>query len=955
MSPSVTFFSDLALRSHFICRSCSVSIQAAQRAAARPRWPAAAAALQTTATTTTAGATSVRTITSQATTARSRAGRSGPGPQQHAEPFGWEGRSAGSEAASAKETSQANRDDDVDDGEDGDGGDYTVRYFDQGDDGKVRLVGDSDGADSISNLNAELKQQLSELESKLRETMALAKTLGKNAPVKRRAERLRKRYNMIKEVEREADNIGDDVAEAAAAAALVKIDDTGLTVNARRHVKNLNSILRAAVQRLGHTAAAGGADSGGVGIDTKLITALWSRYGAARAGLAEAWGNVPTAAWTCLWDVLAWDDSATDTSTTPTAKNPRRMAHIYYLAKDMQAAGVALTDAQQLLAMEAMFVEGWPADALDNWKRTAATLGTRPATATDYWELGVRMCARHGDLERAERAASRLFSDDYSTARSGARVEEEARKGNPRVLFQLIRSAAARDAQDTAWTAYQQLRALIDGHAGSTADHEGMTIEDYDEVVSCFLTANQTEAAFAVFVDMMFSGARAVHRPARTAGALPSAVANHFFFGKWLKRLIGAGDLDGAYRVLLFMQARGVMPAAVQVNGLLGAWLRSGTAANQALADAVAWRMIASRQLFVSLRQREAQMEWPLKLHQVAAPTRRTSAADDNAVDKADGKADADQLTFVPRASLETFALMADNYKNRGRIGQLEDLWAAFRACEMAATDAFMLNQLLGSYVHEGRVAEAHDLYRRMVHGGAADAGGSQKPVVPNPHTFLELFRSLAVHRQLWQSLTDEQCTADAALCRKLVADLVKFGPAMFPPQVFAKGSSSSTDHSKAEQDDAHRRAAGVVQALGRLVLHSFRKAGDYVGLLVCLQALPPLLRGQFDMSESLAIELVAESTDLGRDSPAMRRRIFKASEVVEALLRERHTQRQQQRQQRPPHDGDDSLSPAAFLSADLAAAVAHVYRLKCTGVPDEAFEAMCDAAVKDMRLGAFV
>ncbi len=39
--------------------------------------------------------------------------------------------------------------------------------------------------------------------------------------------------------------------------------------------------------------------------------------------------------------------------------NPNRMHHIYVLTQDMQSAGIPLEDDQQLLAIEAMFIEGF--------------------------------------------------------------------------------------------------------------------------------------------------------------------------------------------------------------------------------------------------------------------------------------------------------------------------------------------------------------------------------------------------------------------------------------------------------------------------------------------------------------------------------------------------------------------------------------------------------------------
>ncbi|KXJ95562.1 hypothetical protein Micbo1qcDRAFT_157550, partial [Microdochium bolleyi] len=51
------------------------------------------------------------------------------------------------------------------------------------------------------------------------------------------------------------------------------------------------------------------------------------------------------------------------------------------------------------------------------------------------------------------------------------------------------------------------------------------------------------------------------------------------------------------------MKKKGVIPRPVQVNGLLGAWLRSNSGDFMSQADTVAWEMINARIQFVQLRK----------------------------------------------------------------------------------------------------------------------------------------------------------------------------------------------------------------------------------------------------------------------------------------------------------------------------------------------------------------
>jgi len=685
----------------------------------------------------------------------------------------------------------------------------TFNFFEQELDGNLRRLRDGQ---EMSELMAEetTLAHLDELESKLKDAARLIKEI-EQSDVKGKAGRRRKRYNIL----------ADD--EDIRGPALATVGFTAKTTAVGRHrIDNLNKTLLVAAKKLEKGTFRG-----------KHITAVWGSYSLARKSLAESWDVVPAEIWEFLWDLLARD----------TNDNPNRMSHIFVLARDMASAHVPLSDERQLLALEAMFIEGHQKEAIENWRKAVATLGSKPGTVTGYWELGARMCSLSGDLPRAEAAVDALF-----------KVSPEA---DPRILFNVIRAYAKRDMKDKAWDAYRRLAERM----GSD-----MKIEDYDQVVSAFLLAGETEYALHIFVDMMFSGAINLHGSTR----LPSAVSNKFFFGKWLKRLIGAGDLDGAYNVLMLMQRKRIMPAAIQVNGLIGALMRSGSAPQLQRAEEIAMKMLESRRAFVDLRRREAGFEWPTRLL-------------GKAVSK-DG-----ELTFLPMATLETYSLLAQNYKDRGLHEQLETLWTAFKQAEIAS-DSFMMNQLLESYVLSGRHDDARELYGLMVH---------QREVLPDAYTFVTLFRSLGVNRLLWLSVTQEQKEHDAALCRQFFSDMVR---------------SSGAYLSRTEDT--------MLQALARTAIQTFRKVEDYVGLVVALRTLRAGFG--FKVSGATAVELIAE-TGVERDGPKARQRIFQAREVLEVLLR-RIKEGAELRGE--PLDID---SPGA-MEGILSAAVEEYFRHKVTG-----------------------
>ncbi|RYP34983.1 hypothetical protein DL767_004060 [Monosporascus sp. MG133] len=546
---------------------------------------------------------------------------------------------------------------------------------------------------------------------------------------------------------------------------------------AKALVRKLEEIVRAGVQeeqvpdrvstRTGQETPESGdsLELGEGAVKVRTLNRLWGLYSLARPVLSTRWETVSAPIWQLLWEVFA----------TESESNPNRMSHIYYLSKDMRSAGIRLTDDQQLLALEAMFISGWKKEAIENHKRLVTTLGAKPETFTKYWELGVRMYCLAGDVKRAQRSVAKIVESPYSK--------------DPRILLPLIRAYAADPVEvETAYKTYRQLRSLLDA---------SMTIEDYDQIIGFFLASGQTEHALRIFVEMMTWGS--IDSSGRAQS--PPNTANPFFLGKWLKRLIGHGDLTGAYNVLLHMKKKGVVAHAIQVNGLLGAWLRSEIADNIRQAEDVGWAMIDSRIQFVQDRRR---MSHPQRPHSLQ-PAR-------------DG---------WPLATMETFSLLADSYRTRRIHDKMEELWAAFREAEMPP-DTFMMNQLLFSYIQDGQGKHVpglcQDLSRK--YGLKAD-----------PWTFMALWQSLPINR-LW-TVRGKNHPNERPRGRALFAEMVESAPVFAPD--------------------------GVDPNLGRTVLHSFRKVRDHVGLLAAVRGLRhvfnflpsesvifELLLGSMDLEKSL-------------------------------------------------------------------------------------------------------
>ncbi|KAI2467715.1 hypothetical protein F4781DRAFT_400907 [Annulohypoxylon bovei var. microspora] len=640
----------------------------------------------------------------------------------------------------------------------------SVKYFEQGKEGKLRRLKDNDEfsqslMDPDGKTDSRLKQMEEQLEQATQFTKIVEDIWGKQG-----AEKLRKRA------------VSQDETPHKPSLLLPEEEDWS-TPQERTHIIQLNNMIR----------TVGMKSRGGV-VNQKRISSLWRYYSAARIALGKKPESVHGDIWDLLWQILAADH----------ANNPNRMSHIHTLAKDMEKAGVILSDDQQILAIEAAFITGPKEDAITAHKKLVTTLGTKPETFVEFWQLGLRMYCLTGDITRAERVASTLLESPY---------EKDAR-----FLLPFIRMCAENPTTlEQGFELYQRLRSALG---------DSITIEDYDQVISYFLASNQTEFAFYIFVEMMTSKAVDLRR----AHKVPPSLANPFFYGKWLKRLIGAGDLPGAHNVLLYMKSRGIMPQAIVVNGLIGAWLRSGTVDNIEKAEEVAWAMINTRMQFLGIRKDMKNLAAFVRLRQYGEGW--------------------------PRANLETFSLLAENYKERGVLAKMEELWAAFTKAEIAP-DSFILNQLLFSYLQDGQGKHVATLARDLT---------TQYRVQPDSWTFLVLWQALPVNRLIQIPLG--QFLDEISRTRSLFAEMVRSA------QIFATG--------------------GIDTQLARYILHSFRKLDDKHGLLLAYRALRQIFK--FAPPDFIALEMHVGAMDLERVGKSRGGlRLMHAGKQIESYLKRRH------------------------------------------------------------------
>ena len=655
-------------------------------------------------------------------------------------------------------------------------GSLDINFFTQEAPGKLRRLRDKDEfGDVAGGLDSEIATAIDDLEKQMINTAKMLQRMEKTGG-QDKADALRKQFKKTLRLQYKG-KTGPEAEEYG----LLRI--SGFSGPRQRTVANLNTFLaRDSVVKGGIPRA-------------KDLAECWKYYSAARKTLSLAWENVPKEVWNFLWMVMSWEGEGIE--------NPNRMQHIYVLAKDMQAAGVPLRDSQQLLAIEAMFIEGWEDEAIESWKKAVVTLGSKPETFTDYWELGVRMCCLHGDTDRAQRAADTLL--------------KSSKPPNARILLPIIRAMAAKEATVAqSWEAYTDMRTLLG---------ESMTIEDYDEVIAVFLTSDCTEYALQAFVDMMFSGAIDIRGRTR----LPLSVGNHFFIGKWLKRLIGVGDLEGAYKVVVYAQNKGITSSPIQLNGLIGAWLRSGSAENLEKAEDLAWSMVQARLDHVKLRQRRDVVQF---YHY-----------DPPATKKRDGEP---EFICQTKATAETFSLLAENYCSRRLHSRLQELFEVLKQAEIGTT-SFLMNQLIRSYSQNGEAEAAASLYQTMT---------KEQHIRPDGHTFLTLFNSLSVNRLVQRD--PELAKRDVASARQFFRDMVEANWTFDSPDIFAQ--------------------------LPRTILFSMLKANDYRGTIVAARAMKDMFA--FHPPETLLIELATGAGSLHIKTKRNMERLVAGRKTIETLMK---------------------------------------------------------------------
>jgi hypothetical protein len=410
---------------------------------------------------------------------------------------------------------------------------------------------------------------------------------------------------------------------------------------------------------------------------------LWRWYAMSRSWLKSDWNSIPPQVWQILWKEFSVE----------AADNPDRLAHIIVLGGDMEAAKVPLRPQQTLQYIEALYLQEDKADAISRWESVRHSLTLDERTAVEYWALGARMLANDGKPARAQEAMDVLLN--------GLAGVSEAR-----ALIPIMKAWLHFDepgALQMAWATYIRLKVWIG---------DQLEMQDYDEVVAMLMDKGRTDLALAVFRDMMLTGDAMASRydsvalyqqlipnkslkslksfkigPEETKWtssnkltALPAKFRNKFFFGSWLKKLVGDGQVDWAANVVELMSQRGIRPDATYLNGIIGAWFRTGAEESIERGTEMGWKMIAARLEFVRQRaqQRQANYEFdrPVRLQM-------SESGKDDFVRPS-------TLRVEAKATLETFSVLLQHYMQVGDKARVQELLSTLKAAEIRPTAPFV-------------------------------------------------------------------------------------------------------------------------------------------------------------------------------------------------------------------------------------------------------------------------
>ena len=557
-----------------------------------------------------------------------------------------------------------------------------------------------------------------------------------------------------------------------------------------------------------------------------------------------------------VWDAL-WKSQLD--SPLALQEQAKRMS---VLLTDMMDHGKELNMDQKLVFIQSLILEGNQTKAMDYWQSQQSTFGANGQAPVEFDLLGVRLYALQGNPRKAQRIALDVL--------------ESKDKGVSHILIPVIEAWIRSGGElgiKHAWAVYLHLRA----QRGSN-----IQLDDYDTISMGFLNMGRTDLALAVFKDMMLTGestnyestelyrkslgligelqsssidSKELSKISLTAlTALPRKFQNKFFYGSWMKRLIGMGEVDAASMVIELMYERGVKPDAKHLNGIMGAWLRSGHLKMKEKAEKLGWAMIHERLDLVNRRSRN-----------IAAIANESHSTD--ILEFKDIQIPAHLRRTVSPATIETFSLLLLYYERRGMSNHVQRLRDFLPRAQIQPNSYFM-NHLIYAALRSGNHRKSWHIYQAMT-----------PKVRPDLETFASLWDCQKAHQGRLSMYKSDHFPGP----RHLFCDMISWYSTLRPK---------------------HRTEVreGFSKDLYDQIIRCFCLAQDLEGTLVALYALEESFGFAPDKDSARMITLEVASLGVGEPKVPGRRRsrlsgnsqhkqnIARITQVMELLTEQRRS-----------------------------------------------------------------
>ena len=418
---------------------------------------------------------------------------------------------------------------------------------------------------------------------------------------------------------------------------------------------------------------------------------LWSTYLACKRSLPPFLHLVPASVFRVLWE--------SQMGIQESHRSPR----VCMLARDIIDSGKELSGPQTLVHIDSLLRQGLLDDAYSRWLKEGTRLDDDDESRLEYRYLGVRLFADMDKPEKAQDIAMSLLPMEKDMMSS--------------ILIPVMIAWIKRDDESSfknAWALYLRLRAEL----GTT-----MAVKDFDNIALTLISCGRTDMALAVFKDLMLSeqdtpetsdqiyhaSVRLVEEMQRqsidskelsrvslaTLISTPRRFQNKYFYGSWIKHLIGKGEINAAGAVVELMMERGVKTDAKHMNGIIAAYFRNGGAPEKAKAEEMGWAMIAQRLDFIRARRGHpidpSVEEETLRISRWPKHIRR----------------------FIALANAETFSILLMEFERSGRQKLAELLQRYFIEAELTPNSYYM-NHLMYTQLRQANYRPAWAIFKSL-------------------------------------------------------------------------------------------------------------------------------------------------------------------------------------------------------------------------------------------------